>query len=116
MRRRRSGTRALLPLLRLWNRRRMHACACVLPHAGFALCSLLLGLLLITEGGLEEVQMRLDALDQGAAADMVVLLVLGTELYVAGIRGFVALVALATAFVNRLQHQRSQEQRDSGGE
>eukprot|EP00775_Hariotina_reticulata_P013704 gene13704-13826_t len=73
-------------------------------YTEFSLASLLLGVLILSSGGPDKLQLQLDALDQDTMSTLLIMLFLFWESYFAGIGAFVQLVQLATAFISKWQH------------
>jgi hypothetical protein len=80
--------------------------------AEFALASLLLGLLIFMKGGLDDLALQMETMDEQALCGLLVMMWLFWETYFAGIGAVVQLVTVATHFVEKWQHKQKWE-RDS---
>jgi hypothetical protein len=77
--------------------------------AEFALASLLLGLLIFMKGGLDDLALQMETMDERALCGLLVMMWLFWETYFAGIGAVVQLVTVATHFVEKWQHKQKWE-------
>eukprot|EP00878_Enallax_costatus_P004923 GHUV01005178.1.p1 GENE.GHUV01005178.1~~GHUV01005178.1.p1 ORF type:complete len:264 (+),score=96.26 GHUV01005178.1:902-1693(+) len=74
-----------------------------------ALASMLLGILIFMRGGMDNLFLQMDTVDQQALCGLLVMMWLFWETYFAGIGAVVQLVTVATHFVEKWQHKQKWE-------
>jgi hypothetical protein len=82
-------------------------------YCEFALASMLLGLLLLTKGGADDLQLQLETVDQAALSGLVLMMWVFWECYFSSIGAVVQLVQLGSAWVSKLQHKQKWERSNS---